>query len=157
MDNTKDLPGYKYYVDAETGERPPVSVAFLDLAAEEGERVNGVVFPVDDKRLAELDARERNYRRRRVELDPPIGGATYAYFGTPEARARFETGPTVVARAYLDLVRASFDRLGPSEAALFEASTDPAPVPIGNLERIDLLPLDGAGSNAVLAKPPPRP
>ena len=35
MDNTRDLPGYKYYV-APDGTRPAVFVAFLDVAAGRG-------------------------------------------------------------------------------------------------------------------------
>ena len=31
MDNRRTIPGYKYYVDPETGERPPVRVTFLSL------------------------------------------------------------------------------------------------------------------------------
>jgi gamma-glutamylcyclotransferase (GGCT)/AIG2-like uncharacterized protein YtfP len=133
MDNSVDLPGYKYYVDAETGERPAVKVAFLDLAPDPHARVNGVVFPVDDERLAELDARERNYERREVETDPPAGGPTYVYIGTDDARRRFEAGPTVVARAYFELVRSGFERLGSD-------STGVPPVPIRDLERVDLGP-----------------
>jgi hypothetical protein len=138
MDNTVDLPGYKYYVDAETGERPPVFVAFLDLADEKAEKVNGIVFPVDDMRLAELDARERNYRRAEVVVDPAAGGPTYAYFGTAAARERFATGPTVIARAYIDVLRASFEQLGPRELIAYQDSTDPPSLPIRELERIDL-------------------
>ena len=129
MDNTVDLPGYKYYVDATTGERPAVKVAFLDLAPAPHERVHGVVFEVDEERLRELDSRERNYERRMVVSDPP----TYAYIGTPEARERFKTGPTVVARAYFELVQSGFERLGCG-------SSGPPPVPIRDLERVDLGP-----------------
>src|SRR3954451_14302807 len=90
MDNTKDLPGYKYYVDAQTKERPAIYVAFLDLAHDQDETVEGVVVAVTEERLTQLDARERNYRRTEVEVDPPTGGTTYAYIGTDDARARFE-------------------------------------------------------------------
>jgi hypothetical protein len=62
--------------------------------------------------------------------------------GTDEARERFKTGPTVVARAYLDAVRASFDQLGAGQLISYEASTDAPPVPIRDLKRIDLVPLD---------------
>jgi hypothetical protein len=93
----------------------------------------GVVFEVDDERLAEIDARERNYRRREVVVDPRTTGPTYAYIGTEEARKRFETGPTVVARAYFESVRSGLGRLG-------AGSPDPPPVPIRDFERVDLGP-----------------
>ena len=31
MDNRQTIPGYKYYVDPDTGERPPVHVTFLNI------------------------------------------------------------------------------------------------------------------------------
>jgi hypothetical protein len=127
MDNTRDLPGYKHYVDPASGERPAVMVAFLDLVPDPESAVNGVVFEVDD--LAALDERERNYERR--EARPGV----WAYFGTEAARERFERGPTVICRDYYEGVRESFDRLG--ELARFESSTDTPSVPIRDLRRID--------------------
>jgi cation transport regulator ChaC len=127
MDNTRDLPGYKHYLDPETGERPAVYVAYLDLAPRPGSSVKGVVFPVDAPGLAALDRRERNYERREVgdHLDPPAEGRLWAYFGTAAARERFERGQTagtaVVDRAYFERVRDS-----------------PAPpVPVVRLRRVD--------------------
>jgi hypothetical protein len=132
MDNTRDIPGYKYYVDAQTGERPPVFVAFLDLEPDADTTVNGVVFPVTEERLAELDARERSYERREV------APGTWAYFGRPEPKERASRDNVVVQRAYLESVRDGFARLGPEQLARFESSTDDPPVPIRDLRRIDL-------------------
>lgn len=91
MDNTVDLPGYKYYVDAD-GSRPDVKVTFVNIEEEAGASVHGVVIDAD---LDALDLRERNYERREVE--PGL----WAYVGSAEARARFEEGPAVVSREYL--------------------------------------------------------
>ena len=44
MDNSRDLPGYKYYVDRHSGARPAVHVTFLDLEPDPATAVNGVVF-----------------------------------------------------------------------------------------------------------------
>jgi hypothetical protein len=111
MDNSVDLPGYKYYVDAE-GNRPDVKVTFVNLVEAPGESVTGAVIPFDEA----LDARERNYERR--EIEPGL----WAYVGTAEARARFEEGPSVVSREYLALVPG-----------------DESPgVPVWDLRRIDL-------------------
>jgi hypothetical protein len=126
MDNSRDLPGYKYFVDAQTGERPDVMVAFLDLVEDPAASVNGVLVPF----VPALDARERNYERR------GIAPGTYAYFGTEDALRRFQTGPTVIARDYLDHVRAGFEALGQLDR--FEATTDPPPVPVADLRRVDL-------------------
>jgi hypothetical protein len=125
MDNRVDLPGYKYWVDAETGERPAVYVAFVDLAPDPDAVVEGVVFPVDRAALAAFDERERNYERADVtdRIDPPAGGPVHAYRGTLEARQRFAAGPTVIARDYLEAVG---------------CSTAEAPLPIRDLRRINL-------------------
>ena len=56
MDNSVDLPGYKYYVDEASGERPEVFVAFVDLVPDDAAAVNGVVFEVDgDGELERFD------------------------------------------------------------------------------------------------------
>jgi hypothetical protein len=125
MDNAIDLPGYKYYVDAD-GARPAVKVTFLNLREADG-AVNGVVLDVEPEAL---DLRERNYERREVEPD------LWAYTGTDEARARYEAGPSVVSREYLELVRSGFDALG--QLREFERSTDPPAAPVVDLRRIDL-------------------
>lgn len=116
MDNGVDLPGYKYFVDPHTGERPAVMVAFLDLVEEPGASVNGTLLEVED--FTALDRRERNYRRH--EIRPGV----HAYFGTPEARARFARGPTVIASSYYDLVK--------------HLDIEPTDLPVRELTRIDL-------------------
>ena len=127
MDNRETIPGYKCYLD-EAGSRPEVYVTFLNLV--EGPGVDGVAIPVDD--FAPLDARERNYARVDVTdaVDADLGGPVYAYHGRDEAVARFEAGHrggrAVVARAYLDGVRAAFPELAPP------------PLPVRDLTRIDL-------------------
>ena len=69
MDNTRDLPGYKHYIDPETGRRPAIYVTYLDLARDDEATTRGVVFPVDPPALEELDRRERNYRRSEVRVE----------------------------------------------------------------------------------------
>jgi hypothetical protein len=141
MDNSRDIPGYKYYLDAVTGERPAVYVAFVDLEPDPETAVNGVVFPVRAGGLAALDARERNYQREDVTgllSEPPADGRVWAYLGTESARERFATGPTVVCRSYVEQMRDGFAKLGPGELARFDASTDDPPVELLELERVDL-------------------
>jgi hypothetical protein len=142
MDNTVDIPGYKYYVDPQTGERPAVYVVYLDVWPRHVSAVNCVAL--EEPALDGIDTRERNYERREVtgSVYPPVGGRAWAYFGTEAARERFERGcaegTAVVQREYLEGVRAGFARLGPKELAKFDASTDPPPVPIRSLRRVDI-------------------
>jgi hypothetical protein len=120
MDNRMTIPGYKYYLDG-TGGRPDVRVAFLDVVPDPAACVDGVVFEVAD--LDALDARERNYRRVAVD-------GLWLYTGLEEARERFAAGPTVVARAYLEDVRAA---LG--------AAFGPEPeLPVMDLTRVEVPP-----------------
>jgi hypothetical protein len=143
MDNSVDLPGYKYYVDPADGSRPAVFVAFLDLVPDPACAVNGIVFPVSGDELRALDARERNYARVDVTDRLPVDGRAWTYTGTDGARDRFaramSRGEAVVDRAYLELVRASFAALGAGELTAFHQSTDPpGVVPIRSLSRVDV-------------------
>ena len=133
MDNRRTFPGYKYFLDGQTGERPEVFVAFLDASTEPGAHVDGLAFAVGETALAALDARERNYGRVDVtdRLDRSLGGPVWAYLGLEEARARYEAGvragTAVVARAYVEDVRAGI------VAAGLGFDTEPPPVPVRDL------------------------
>ncbi len=142
MDNTRDVAGYKYYL-APDGSRPPVFVAFLDVAAAAGASVHGVCTPVDRERLVRLDARERNYER--VDVTAKIGGArgrTWAYVGSAAGRERFARGAAaaacVIAEDYLHLVRAGFRELGEPAYRRAAASLHPGGLPVHPLRRVDL-------------------
>ena len=142
MDNTVDLPGYKYY-RAPDGTRPAVFVAFLDIVETVGSSVNGMCLPVAEEDLFKLDAREQNYDRVEVtHLVSPALGRTWTYVGSSEGRERLQRGRTtssaVIARSYRDQVLNAFAILAPEESARFEATTDAADMPVWELERIDL-------------------
>src|SRR3954468_4926079 len=133
MDNRRTIPGYKYFLDA-AGGRPVVYVTFLDAVPDTASSVGGVAFAVEADGLAALDARERNYTRVDVtaRVDADLGGPVWAYLGSDVGRARYaagaRAGTAVVARAYLDGVRAGFSARG----LAFEA--DPLEVPVVELE-----------------------
>jgi hypothetical protein len=139
MDNTRTIPGYKYYVDPRTRERPPVFVTFLNIHPDPGRHVNGVVFPAGAATLATLDARERSYSRCDVteQIDGAFGGRVWAYVGRPEARRRFDTGlrtgRAVVSRAYADGVRSGFESFGADMLEEFGRTTDEPEVPLRDL------------------------
>lgn len=142
MDNARDLAGYKYFL-APDDTRPPVFVAFLDVAPCAEAAVNGVCTPVDPGVLAGLDARERNYER--VEVTPlvaDVGGRTWAYVGSAAGRERFARGRAasscVVADEYLRLVSDAFRALGETEYDRAAASLDPGGLPVRPLRRVDL-------------------
>jgi cation transport regulator ChaC len=144
MDNAVTIAGYKYFVDTETGERPALHVAFLNVHPNERSDVNGLAFPVTDEELARLDARERNYVRTDVtaSIRPEPTATVWAYIGSTAALARYDAGAqagtAVVSAGYLRGVELGFERLGAEEAARFAASTDPPDCPVRALTRIDL-------------------
>ena len=105
IDNRVAIPGYKRYLDPRTGEPPEVHVGFLDIVEDPESTVDGVLLEAAS--LDVLDARERNYVRRAVEID---GEMVWTYVGSPEGRARLadglRTGTLVVDAAYLELAGA---------------------------------------------------
>ena len=144
MDNRRTIPGYKYYVDAVTGERRDWFVTFLNVVPDSGSRVNGVLFAVTDEVLAELDGRERNYVRTGVSeaVSPSLDGEAWVYAGSAAAIGRFElgcrTGRAVVSRGYHDRVLDDFTALGPGARSRFEQLTDAPPCPVLDLRRVDV-------------------
>ena len=152
MDNAVTIPGYKYYVDVGTGERPEIYVSFLNIWPAPGNRVNGVAYEVDEEILPLLDLRERNYDRHEVTagVDSGIPGRVWAYVGQAEARERYEIGrarsTAVVSERYCDSVRDEFSRSGPGMLREFDRTTDGLEVPRRALRRIDL-PDSGNGAH----------
>jgi cation transport regulator ChaC len=144
MDNRKTIPGYKYYLDAVTGERPEVYVTFLNIHRDHDARVNGVVFPVDAATLATLDRRERNYEREDVTefLDGSFEGRVWGYVGTADARRRYqagrEAGTAVVSAPYVHDVRDYFASFGTAWLEEFDATTEELAVPVRELRRVSL-------------------
>lgn len=118
MENTRDLPGYRYFVDSRDGSRPDVVVAFADLVPIPGAGSIAVCLAVDAAMLAALDTRERNYDRvdvtgRLVGAEAERAGATvWAYLGNAAGRGRLRdavaAGRAVAGRAYRDGIVAAY-------------------------------------------------
>lgn len=120
MDNRVDIPGYKSYRRLQDGSRPAVYVAFLDIAAEPGSAIDGVLLPVDDVTLRALDARERNYDR--IDITRAVagaGGRVWTYRGSDDGRERLriglQEGSAVVDAGYMQAVQTTFSALGIDE------------------------------------------
>jgi hypothetical protein len=144
MDNRQDLPGYKYYTDAD-GRRPAAYVTFLDLRPSDTTTagVNGLCRPVGETDLIELDRRERNYERVEVSDRIDAGGAqVWVYLGSAAGRARLEAGrnggTAVIDANYLRAVEAGFSALGEAEHRLCVPSLAPGGLPVAELTRHQL-------------------
>ena len=148
MNNWETSDAQKHFLDPESGLKPRVAVAYLDIEEAAGEAVNGLAIPVDADRLAELDRREGNYRRLDVSaaFEPAIAHTVFAFRGTEAARARAaENGePIYVSRQYAERVRRAFVALGPDQLAEYERTTEPPPFAERELEpRYPPPPADG--------------
>lgn len=138
MNNWETTAAQKHFVDPETGLKPAVAVAYLDLAEAPGEAVNGLAIPVDATRLEELDRRERNYERADVStaFEPGLAHTVHVYRGSAAARARCEgaDGDVCVSRQYAERIEAAFAALGEGALAEYERSTEPLPFALRDLE-----------------------
>lgn len=139
MNNWEGGEGVKHWLDRETGERPRIRIAYLDIYEQAGSAVNGVALPVDCERLEVLDTRELNYERVEVtgSFDPEVGGRVFAYVGLAAARERCRLGVAdgdiFVSRDYVAAVRSGFERIDPGLAE-FNCTTDLCPFPTRDLE-----------------------
>lgn len=145
MDNQVDLPGYKYYVDAETGERPAIFVTFLNIRYAKHSVITGMLFQVSQEELHFLDLRERNYQRIEVTdyLNTSVRESkVWAYIGTEEAEKRYQqgltTGTAYIPEAYYHFVGECFYCYGEAAAQAYMHAMDPPEVPLRKLNRIDI-------------------
>jgi cation transport regulator ChaC len=146
MNNWEGGEEAKHFLDRDTGERPRIRVAYLDIEPSEGSVVNGVAIPVDAERLRAFDAREINYERVEVTgaFESANGEAAdaparvFTYIGLDAARERCRQGAAdgdvYVSRDYAASVRLAFERLGADALAEYERSTDPLPFPERDLQ-----------------------
>jgi cation transport regulator ChaC len=140
MNNWEATETEKHFVDPESGLKPRIKVAYLDIEERQGSSVNGLAIPVDAARLAELDRREINYRRIDVStaFEPTIPQQIFTYVATEAARdrGRDETSDAAihVSREYVDRVRRAFAALGGHALAEYEQTTGPLQFPKRDLE-----------------------
>ena len=139
MNNWEANEGEKHFVDPDSGAKPRIRVAYLDIEECEGATVNGLAIPVDATRLAELDVREINYMRIDVSASfRPALPRVFAFRGTDAARERCRVEAPDdrihVSRDYVDRIRAAFAALGPEHLAEYERTTAPLRFPQRDLE-----------------------
>lgn len=113
-------------------------VVSLGLVADADEAINGVLFAVDDRELADLDWRERAYERVDVTeqvllMDAPAGDTgrrpVGVYVPRPHSIARYErhrdAGTAGIRRSYWELVDAAFEELGADHADWYRRTRAP--------------------------------
>lgn len=167
MNNQIDLPNYKYYVDARSGQRFDGFVTFLNLYPSENSQILGILFEVNDQEIQHLDLRERNYQRLEISdawfesgshfwTEPgsdalpmplteswefPTSCPTWVYSGLDAAVQRYQQGMTAakiaIAQPYAAAVTAAYASLGPAALQNYQTTTDPPTIPTLPLRRID--------------------
>jgi hypothetical protein len=148
MNNWEATALEKHFVDPESGEQPRIRVAYLDVHELPGGTVNGLAIPVDARRLAEFDVRERNYLRVDVStlFEPALARPVFVYRATEEARERCrrrDGGVEVfVSRDYVAAVRRAFAELGEGQLEEYERTTEPLDFPERHLELVYPPPAD---------------
>jgi len=131
MNNWEATDAEKHFVDPESGLKPRIKVAYLDVEERDGSTVNGLAIPAGAARLAELDLREVNYSRVDVSsaFHPRIAHRVFTYVGTDAARRRSKSEnldvPIRVSRQYVRRVKRGFEALGPGSLAEYERTTEP--------------------------------
>lgn len=140
MNNLGNIPGYRYYVDATTGERLPVYVTFLNVRPAASESIGGMLFGVSPEELGKVDRRERNYQRIAVDgaITHEVQGRVWVYQGLPAAEACFQeglsSGQAVINRTYYTSVIRAFRDRGEAALSDFFATTDRIDLPMRALE-----------------------
>jgi hypothetical protein len=140
MNNWEASADEKHFVDPESGLKPTLAVAYLDLEEAPAEAVNGLAIPVDAARLRELDAREINYERAEVSaaFEPALAHTVFVYRGTAAARQRSRAGADGIeiyaSRQYIERIERAFTALGPGQLDEYQRTTEPLPFPVRELE-----------------------
>jgi hypothetical protein len=141
---TASLPGWRrtwdvrqpnraYYVESAQGRVYPENILYLNVTAQPGSVLNGVVIVVTVEQLAAFDQREWMYDRIAVTgnlSDIRIaGGDVFLYAAKPEFVVRDVKSPQIAAvrATYLEIVETGLSALGPSFREDYERSTDPVP------------------------------
>jgi cation transport regulator ChaC len=146
MDNTKDIPGYKFYRDPETGERPDCVVTFLNIERYDASVVNGVAFEVPREAISHFDRRERNYERIDVTsaFSHRFKGRVrvWAYIAREDGLERYVNGvlnsKAVVDGRYVDEIERAFREQGEKAYQYYDASTERPTIQSRSLERNDI-------------------
>jgi cation transport regulator ChaC len=139
IDNRKDIADYKYYIDAKTGSRPDIYIAFLNIQSSPNDSIGGLLFGISLDELRLLDRRERNYRRIEVtaKVSQSVTGKVWTYIGLPEAKQRFQEGLknrcVVIPKQYYEMVYNAFYARGEEFAADYIATTNKPDIPLRDL------------------------
>lgn len=145
MDNRLDLPNYKYYIEAETGNRPASFVTFLNIRPTQGKTIIGILFRVSSQELKKLDRRERNYQRIEVtkRIEQRVGGKVWVYIGLESAEKRYQEGLRqdrgMIAQDYVDSIHNGYRLWGEEIWLNYVETTDKPKVPILKLKSCRLV------------------
>ncbi|MCR9064291.1 MAG: hypothetical protein NXI00_10020 [Cytophagales bacterium] len=104
---------------------------FLNIMSDSSQKINCVLYFIDESELTEIDKMEIGYNR--IEVSSSIieyaisGGPVYAYKAKPSYEYHTETDSlnSIIDLAYAELVFDAYDRLGKEARKEFDTSTKP--------------------------------
>jgi cation transport regulator ChaC len=139
MNNWEATEAEKHFVDPNSGLKPRIRVAYLDIVEHAEGSVNGLAVPADSGRLADLDVREVNYVRVDVSeaFHPRLPQRVFTYMGTDAARERCrrsDLGGIHVSSQYVTRIQRGFAALGPGQLEEYVLTTEPLAFPVRDLE-----------------------
>lgn len=143
MENAAADADAKFYVD-DSGVRPDLAIAFLDVYPSNLGNTNGVIFEVDEARLIELDRREIRYSRTEVTeqivAEQDLHGRVWTYRGNTKsvevAKRGKELGRACASREYVEYCAHGFNLAGKEALHDFNESTDPLDLPVFDLTMV---------------------
>lgn len=117
MDNTQEIPNYKYYIEEIENERPNYFVTFLNIEIDPSSEIVGVLFFVDKMMLEKLKIRERNYALIEItnNIDIDIPDKSFIFIAKNSGIRRYKEGlkqkSAVIPKEYYDFVENSYKKL----------------------------------------------
>lgn len=127
------------------------TIVALGLVVASTEVVNGVVARIDERQLAALDRRERNYDRVEVAAGVTVlatpgcawspGDTVVTYVPRPGAVAAYErardAGTAAIRRDYWELVAEAFAALGPEALERYRGTTPEPDIPVADVDVVE--------------------
>lgn len=127
------MPNETFYAEIPSGRLTPERIIYLNVTAQPGSLLNGVLFVVGPEELQAMDKREWIYDRMTITAQLRgvniSGGDAFTYVAKPEYLVTEVASPAIAAiRArYLEILETGLSDLGASFRNAYEQSSDPVP------------------------------
>jgi cation transport regulator ChaC len=127
------MPNQTFYTETKFGRFYPQSILYLNVQAQAGILLNGVLFVISVEELKAMDQREWIYNREVITDQlcgiSVAGGDAYMYVAKPEYIMTNVKSPAIAAirATYLQILETGLSQLGQSFRKAYNRSSDPVP------------------------------